>query len=82
MSKRTTITELREQLVVLNKMTGNGGFALDRSFGGVKLVTISKEGSSNCISARMTKSQLSDTIYAIINTLSHVTHMENKASSN
>lgn len=81
MSKRTTIAELREQLAVLNRMTDNGSFELDQSYGGVKLVTIDEEGGSSCVSARMTKSQLSDTIYAIINTLSHVTHMKNKADS-
>ena len=84
MSKRTTIAELREQLAVLNRMTDNGGFALDQSYGGVKLVTIDEEGGRSYVSVRMTKPQLSDTIYAIINTLSHVTritHTKNKASS-
>jgi len=84
MSERTTITELREQLAILNKMTDNGGFALDRSFGGVRLVNIDEEGGRSYVSVRMTKPQLSNTIYAIINTLSHVTritHTKNKASS-
>lgn len=76
---RTTIAELKKQIVILNRMTDNGGFDLDQSFGGVRLVTIDEEGSRSYVSVRMTKPQLSDAIYAIISTLSHITHLKNKA---